>query len=151
MDGRTGAGDGGEYMSETQGWYGGTERSTPICGECGFFRPDAQRTGSYRLGWCAKRAERHDRCDLMPECSDGYLGNPKYTREDVSRRNRERDNKSVKYHSRRILCVTTGRIYKSITDAAESVKMRSGTLSDALLRSKDGQVERKGKIFKYFD
>ena len=127
------------------------QRSTPICGDCGFFRPDTQRTGSYRLGWCAKRCERHDRCDLMPECADGRPIDAKPTRTEIRSSNRHRGKGGMRCHMRKILCVTTGTVYQSITAAAQAVGMKPGTLSDALLRSHDGQTERKGRIFKYID
>lgn len=150
--------DGGECVSESDDWYGGTQRSTPICGECGFFRVDAQRTQApsgmwCRMGWCAKRDERHDRCDLMPECQDGLLGNPKIPRNDVKERNRHRGKGGVKFHSRAVRCVTTGKIYPSITAAAMAYHMNKNTLSDAMLRSRQpkGRAERYGLVFEYLD
>ncbi len=125
--------------------------SIPICGDCGFFRPDAQRTGSYRLGWCAKRSEKHDRCDLMPECSEDRPIDVKPTQSEIKQRNRHRSRGGVQHNMRKILCVTTGTVYQSITAAAQAVGMKPGTLSDALLRSHGGQTERKGKVFRYMD
>lgn len=127
------------------------QRSTPICGDCGFFRPDAQRTGSYRLGWCAKRCERHDRCDLIPECSEDRPIDAKPTRTEIRSNNRHKGKGGMRCHMRKILCVTTGTVYQSITAAAQAVGMKPGTLSDALLRSHGGQTERKGKVFRYMD
>ena len=138
-------------MSETDDWYGGTERSTPICGECGFFRVDAKRTGTYRLGWCAKRNERHDRCDLMPICQDGLLGNPKPTKKEVKEKKQDKD-EDRKYHNhKKVLCVTTGEVFQTVRDAGKSVGLSRSAFCVALKRSPDGQCERRGKVFRYLD
>lgn len=87
----------------------------------------------------------------MPECADGRPTDAKPTRTEIRSNNRHRGKGGMRCHMRKILCVTTGKVYQSITAAARAVGMKPGTLSDALLRSHDGQTERKGRIFKYID
>lgn len=117
------------------------QRSTPICGDCGYFRPDAQRTGSYRLGWCGKRKEQHDRCDLMPECVDLRL---KDERAEKPAREHPHAN-----HFRRVRCIQTGKVYKSITAAANDYGLKTKTLSGAMIHGQGGIKKRTGVEFVY--
>ena len=128
------------------------QRSTPLCGECPFFRVDEKRTGRFRLGWCAKRSERHDRCDLMPECSDGVLG---YTKATIPNANSikqpEQPKKKNPHNGLKVRCVQTGKEYASISEAAIAYGLDPKSLWWAMTYSQNGIKKKLGITFEYMN
>lgn len=118
-------------MSECKGF--------PMCGDCGYFRVDDKRTGLYKMGWCAKRNERHDRCDLMPECILPELDRPTKPKRKHPHAN----------HLRRVRCIQTGKVYESVTAAANDYGLAAKSLWWAIKYSQNGTKSRTGVEFEY--